>query len=198
MVREGLQGLLERAGLTVLPAADGREAVALAEAQQPDVAVLDLALPLLNGLDAARHIAHASPRTALLVLTTHDEAAYVTEALRAGARGYVLKSQPAEDLVRAIAQVARGLTYLGPGAAGALVQAYLGGANGGPPDALSPREREVLQLLAEGKTTKEIADLLYVSPKTVGTHRARLMGKVHIHDTAGLVRYAVRRGLVQP
>jgi two-component system response regulator NreC len=197
IVREGLRALLERADFEVLGASDGREAVELAEGQRPDIAVLDLAMPLLNGLDAARHIGQVSPQTGLIVLTMHAEAPYVTEALRAGVRGYVLKSQAARDLVQAIEQVARGQTYLSPGVIGPLVQAYLGKTDT-PPDPLTLREREVLQLIAEGKTTKEIADMLGVSAKTAESHRARLMKKLHIHDTAGLVRYAVRRGLVQP
>jgi two-component system response regulator NreC len=197
IVREGLKALLDRAGFEVFSANDGREALELVQDQHPDVAVLDLAMPLLNGLDAARHISQLSPRTGVVVLTMHAEAPYVTEALRAGARGYVLKSQAASDLVQAIEQVARGSTYLSPGVTGFLIQEYLAGIEA-PPDPLTSREREVLQLIAEGKTTKEIADVLVVSASTIESHRARLMKKLHIHDTAGLVRYAVRRGLVQP
>jgi two-component system, NarL family, response regulator NreC len=196
VLRDGLRALLERADFEVLGASDGREAVELAQDQRPDIAVLDLAMPVLNGLDAARHIGQVSPRTGVIILTMHAEAPYVSEALRAGVRGYVLKTQAARDLVQAIEQVARGLTYLSPGVTGPLVEAYLGNAEA-PPDPLTLREREVLQLVAEGKTTKEIADVLGVSAKTIESHRARLMKKLHIHDTAGLVRYAVRRGLVE-
>jgi two-component system response regulator NreC len=197
ILRDGLRALLERAEFEVLGASDGREAVEIAQDQRPDVAVLDLAMPLLNGLDAARHIAQVSPQTGVIILTMHAEAPYVTEALRAGVRGYVLKSQAARDLVQAIEQVARRLTYLSPGVTGPLVQAYLGKTDA-PPDPLTLREREVLQLVAEGKTSKEIAEVLGVSAKTIESHRTRLMRKLHIHDTAGLVRYAIRRGLVEP
>lgn len=198
IVRQGVKALLERAGFEVVAeASNGRDAVRLARDHRPDVAVLDIGMPLLNGLDAVREILDASPRTSPVVLTMHTEDPYVIEALRAGVRGYVLKSQAAADLVRAIEEVTRGSTYLSPGVTGAVVHAYLATA-GVPPDPLTLREREVLQLVAEGKTTKEIAHLLGVSAKTVESHRARVMRKLQVHETASLVRYAVRRGLVQP
>jgi DNA-binding NarL/FixJ family response regulator len=198
LIRQGLRSLLEQHGFTVVgEAADGREATQLAQELEPDVAVLDLAMPLLNGLDAAREITRTSRRTKTILVTVHTADQYVLEALRAGVRGYVLKSQATAELVQAIQEVMRGARYLSPGISEAVVQAYLA-KTGLPSDPLTPREREVLQLIAEGKTTKDIAGLLGVSVKTVESHRMRLMEKLDIRQTAGLVRYAIRRGLIQP
>jgi two-component system response regulator NreC len=171
--------------------------VRLARELKPDVAVLDLGMPLLNGLDAAREIRQSVPIVTTVLLTLHREEQYVLEALKAGVRGYVLKTQAGSDLVDAIAQVMRGAVYLSPGITRVLVDAYLSGT-GHPHDLLTPRERQVLQLVAEGKTTKEIAQTLGLSVKTADSHRTRLMQKLDIHETAGLVRYAIRSGLVQP
>ena len=196
--RQGLRGLLEREGLQVVgEAGDGREAIRRAIALSPDVAALDLSMPLLNGLDAAREIVRVSPRTRAILLTMHSEDPYVMEALRAGIKGYVLKTQAATDLVQAIQEVSRGRVYLSPGVSQAVVDAYLARTEL-PPDPLSPREREVLQLVAEGKTTKQIASVLGLSVKTAESHRTRIMEKLDIHATAGLVRYAIRRGLISP
>lgn len=198
LVREGFRSLLERQGFTVAgEAEDGRAAARLAQELQPDVAILDLTMPLLNGLDATREIAKISRRTKTILLTVHTADQYVLEALHAGVRGYVLKSQATADLVQAIHQVMRGARYLSPGISEAVVQAYMAKTDL-PSDPLTAREREVLQLIGEGKSTKEIAKLLGISVKTVESHRARLMGKLDIHQTAGLVRYAIRRGLIQP
>jgi len=198
IVRQGLRSILEREAYTVLgEAGDGREALRLAQELRPDVAVLDLAMPLLNGLDAAREIARVSPQTKAILLTMHTEDPYVMEALRAGVKGYLLKTQAAQDLVQAIREVSRGAMYLSPGISRTLVEAYLAKSEL-PPDPLTPREREVLQLVAEGKTTKEVAVILGVSVKTAESHRTRIMGKLEIHESASLVRYAIRRGLVQP
>ncbi len=198
IVRQGLKALLEREGFDVAAeASDGLEAVRLARDLQPDVAVLDIAMPLLNGLDAARQVLQASPRTKAIVLTMHAEDHYVLEALRAGVTGYVLKTKAAGDLVQAIREVAGGAIYLSPGVSRAVVQAYRAKSDL-PPDPLTPRERQVLQLIAEGKRTKEIATLLGVSVKTAESHRTRLMEKLNIHETASLVRYALQRGLIQP
>jgi len=198
LVRQGLRSLLEQHGFTIVgEAADGREVTQLAQELEPDVAVLDLAMPLLNGLDAAREITRTSRRTKTILVTVHTADQYVLEALQAGVRGYVLKSQATAELVQAIQEVMRGGRYLSPGISEAVVQAYLAKTDL-PSDPLTPREREVLQLIAEGKTTKDIAGLLGVSVKTVESHRTRLMGKLHIRQTAGLVRYAIRRGLIQP
>jgi len=196
--RQGLKGLLEREGLQIIgEASDGRDAVRRATDLSPDVAVLDLAMPLLNGLDAAKEIVRVSPRTRPILLTMHTEDPYVMDALRAGIKGYVLKTQPSTDLVQAIQEVCRGRIYLSPGISRTVVEAYLAKTEL-PPDPLSPREHEVLQLVAEGKTSKEIARLMGVSVKTAENHRTRIMARLDIHETAGLVRYAIRRGLIQP
>lgn len=197
IVRQGLKALLEREGFDVVAeASDGLETVRLARDLQPDVAVLDIGMPQLNGLDAAREVLQGSPRTKVILLTMHAEDHYVLEALRAGVTGYVLKTKAAGDLAQAIREVAGGAIYLSPGVSRAVVQAYRAKTDL-PPDPLTPRERQVLQLIAEGKRTKEIATLLGVSVKTAESHRTRLMEKLNIHETASLVRYALQRGLIQ-
>ena len=198
IVREGLRGLLEKAGHEVVgEAADGREALKLARVLLPDIAVLDLSMPSLNGLDAAHEMRRISPEIKTILLTMHTEKGYVLQALRAGAKGYVLKTQAAEDLIRAIREVSRGEVYLSPGVAVSVVDAYLQKTDPGA-DPLTPRERQILQLVAEGKSTKEIARILSISFKTAESHRNRMMKKLDIHEVAGLVRYAIRRGLVSP
>ena len=198
IVRQGFRALLEREGLEVVAeAADGHEAVRLAGDLHPDVAVLDFAMPLLNGLDAAREIRRRSPGTRLILLTVHTEDHYVLEAMHAGVHGYVVKTQGAADLVQAIREVRGNALYLSPTISRAVVEASFDKANP-PGDMLSSRERQVLQLVAEGKTTKEIASVLGISIKTADSHRARIMRKLDIHDTAGLVRFAIRRGLIHP
>jgi DNA-binding NarL/FixJ family response regulator len=192
LVRDGLRAVLAReADIQVVgEAVDGRDALHVVETAKPDVAVLDLSMPLLNGLDVARQLVarDRGPRT--ILMTVHDEDRYVLQAVRAGVRGYVLKKQAAADLVRAIREVAGGRVYLSPGVGAAVAEAV---RTGGP----TPGEREVLQLVAEGKTTKEIAAILSVSVKTADAHRTRLMQKLDIHDIAGLTRCAIRLGLVQ-
>jgi two-component system, NarL family, response regulator NreC len=195
--RQGVRALLERENLRVDEAADGHAAIQTAAETYPDVAVLDLAMPILNGLGAAREIVRVSPRTRVILLTMHAEDPYVVRALRAGVRGYVLKTQAAEDLVQAIREVARGAVYLSPGVSQAVVDAYLAKQDL-PPDPLTAREHQVLQLIAEGKTTKEAAAVLGISVKTAESHRMRIMSKLDIHETAGLVRYAIRQGLLPP
>ena len=196
--RQGLRGLLERDGLQVVgEAADGRQAVRLARELGPDVAVLDLGMPLLNGVEAAREILRQLPQTRVILLTMYQEDAYVLEALRAGIRGYVLKAQAAADLVNAIHQVMQGAMYLSPGISATVVNAYVTRSEA-PFDPLTSRERHVLQLVAEGKSTKEIARVLGLSVNTAESHRSRLMRKLDIHETAGLVRYAIRRGVIKP
>jgi len=195
--RQGLRVLLERERFDVVgEAADGREAVQLAERLKPDVVILDFVMPVLNGLDAATQIQRLSPSTRTILLTMYTEDQYVLEALRGGLRGYVVKTQAASDLVRAIREVLHNGVYLSPGISRTLVDAYLSGTTM-PPAALTPRERQVLQLVAEGKTTKEVARVLGLSVKTAETHRTKIMRKLDIHETAGLVRYAIRRGVVQ-
>jgi two-component system response regulator NreC len=198
IVRQGLRTLLEREGFNVVAeAADGREAVRFAQNLRLDVAVLDLTMPSLNGIDAAKEIFRVSPKTRVVVLTMHMEDAYVLQALRAGVNGYVLKTKAAADLVQAINEVSRGMTYLSPAVSRTVVQAALDKTEV-PTDPLTSRERQVLQLIAEGKTTKELAAVLGVTFKTAESHRSRIMEKLDIHETATLVRYAIRQGLIQP
>ena len=198
MFRQGLRVLLEQAGMVVVgEASDGQEALRLAHAHQPDVAVMDIAMPHLNGLETARRLREIMPQTKIVMLTMHSDPPYILEAMHAGALGYVLKTQAAVDLVQAIRDVLQGTVYLSPRAAHTLVQAYLTKSEL-PPDPLTSREREVLQRIAEGQTTKEIAYFLGLSAKTVESHRINLMRKLDIHETATLVRYAIRRGLITP
>ena len=190
--RHGLRMILQQQGLTIVgEASEGRAAVKLCEAERPDVAILDVAMPLLNGVDAAREIGRLCPDTRTVLLTMYAEEPYVLASLRAGVAGYVLKSSAAADLIQAIAAVLRGEIYLSPGVSRTVVQAFLAGSSVDD-EPLSPREREVLQLIAEGKNMKEIGDLLGISSRTAETHRARIMDKLEIHTTAGLVRYALR------
>jgi two-component system response regulator NreC len=198
IVRQGVRALLEQAGMVVIgEASDGQEALRVAHEQHPDVAILDLAMPHLNGLETARRLRAAVPQTRIILLTVHTEDPYVLEALQAGAVGYVFKTQAAVDIVQAIRDVLQGAIYLSPRVARAVVTAYLTRSEL-PPDPLTSREREILQGIAEGQTTKEIAWRLGLSVKTVESHRINLMRKLDIHETATLVRYAIRRGLTPP
>jgi two-component system response regulator NreC len=194
IVRQALRLLLEQEGMEVVgEAGDGAQAVKLAAQCAPDVAVLDRMMPVLGGLEAAREIRKAQPRTGVVLLTSRTDEQGVLEALDAGVRGCVPKSHEARELIAAIAEVARGGTYLGAGLSRAVVNGYVGRAQA-KPEVLTPRERQVLQLIAEGKKTRDIARLLGVSVKTAETHRGHIMEKLEIRDTAGLVRYAIRRG----
>jgi two-component system response regulator NreC len=196
VVREGVKMVLEREKLAVVgEASDGLEAIALAEQLRPDVVVLDLAMPTLNGLSAVDGIKKVSPRSKLILLTMYTDEHHVLQALRAGVKGCVSKAQAPEHLLEAITEVCAGGVYLSPSVSGAVVQAYLS-KNELPRDPLTGRERQVLQLVAEGKTTKEIAVILSVTVKTAESHRSKLMEKLDIHSTAGLVRYAIRHGFV--
>ena len=197
LVREGIKSLLERKGLQVVAeASDGREAIRHAEALAPDIAVMDIGMPTLNGMEAARELARTCPKVKPILLTQHDEPQYVSAALSAGVKGYVLKSQISSDLIHAIQQVLHGHVYLSPGISASVMAAYHSKSEI-PTDPLTSRERQVLQLIAEGKSTKDVAALLGVSVKTAESHRSRLMQKLDIHETASLVRYAVKHGLVQ-
>ena len=169
----------------------------MASKAQLDVAILDISMPHMNGIDAARELKKLLPKVKTILLTKHDEDYYVSDALRAGVRGYVLKSQVVNDLIQAIQEVGRGAVYLSPGISPAVVGAYLSKTDV-PADPLSIRERQVLQLVSEGKSTREVAKQLGVSAKTVESHRTRLMRKLDIHETASLVRYAIRHGVIQP
>jgi DNA-binding NarL/FixJ family response regulator len=198
IVRDGIKILLEREGYHVnAEAANGQDAVRLALERRPDVAVLDITMPVLNGVDAAREILQKLPKTKAILLTVHDENMYVLEGLRAGVKGFVTKTHATEDLVRAIREAMRGKTYLSPEVSQAVVEAYQNKSEMCR-DPLSPRERQVLQLIAEGKTSKEIAALLHISVKTAETHRSRIVDKLGIREIAGLVRYAIRRGMIRP
>jgi len=198
LVRQGLKALLEREGFQVAgEASDGQEVVRLVPRVRPDIVILDISMPILNGIDAARELQKSPQKTKTILLTRHDEDQYVTEALQSGVKGYVLKSQAATDLVHAIQEVYRGGIYLSPSISRAVVEALLSKAALSA-DPLTSRERQVLQLVSEGRSTKEVATLLGISLKTAESHRTRLMQKLDIHETASLVRYAIRRGLVQP
>jgi two-component system response regulator NreC len=198
LVRQGIKSLLEREKFQVMAeASDGQDAVRLTERHHPDITILDVSMPTLNGIDAARELGRSCPKTKAILLTQHDEEQYIREALEARVKGYVLKNQVASDLIHAIQLVSRGEFYLSPGISRALVEAYRSKSER-PEKPLTVRERQVLQLIAEGKSTKDTASLLGISAKTAESHRMRLMRKLNIHETASLVRYAVRRGLVQP
>jgi len=197
IVRQGLRALLERDGIEVAAeAGDGREAARLAREVRPDAAVLDLSMPVLNGIDAAREISRTVPGTRTILLTMHADERYAREALRAGVRGYVLKTKAAADLIQAVREVCAGRVYLSPGVSDAVVDMALRPRQ--ERDPLTARERQVLQLIAEGKTTKEVAAELGMSVKTADCHRTRIMRKLGAHRTADLVRCAIRAGLVQP
>lgn len=197
VVRQGVRIMLEREGFEIIgEAADGIEAVRLAEKTQPDVAIVDLSMPVMNGITAVGQIRKLSPRTKVVLLTMYTDEHHILEALRAGVKACVTKTQAVEHLIAAIKEISAGGVYLSPSVSGAVVQAYLTKSDT-PFDPLTDRERLVLQLVAEGNTTKEIALVLGVAAKTAETHRVKVMEKLDIHSTAGLVRYAIRRGLVQ-
>jgi DNA-binding NarL/FixJ family response regulator len=198
VVREGLKNVLLQEGFEIAAeASDGREAVNLARKLRPDVALIDVSMPLLNGIDAAREIIAACPQTKTILLTMYKEEQYVLEALRVGIKGYVLKTQAAVDLIQAIQATLQGETYLSPVISEGVVKAALA-KHSAALDPLTKREREVLQLIAEGQTNKDISQQLGMSVKTVESHRRNLMVKLNIHETAGLVRYAIKIGLIQP
>ena len=201
LVRAGIRSLLESLPDVEIvgESEDGREAVALVEKHSPDVAVLDIGMPGLNGIEAARRISATSTRTRIVMLSMHTEPTYVRQALEAGASGYLLKSAAASELPLAIRSVMRGETYLTPRISQEVVRGYLRPEEGSAPAplaGLTGRQREILQLVAEGQSTKEIAHRLNVSIKTVETHRQRLMDRLDIHDVPGLVRFAIRAGIV--
>ncbi|MGC8760820.1 MAG: response regulator [Bryobacteraceae bacterium] len=197
MVRQGFRRILEaQADFEIVgEASDGREAIALAEQLRPDIVVMDVAMPGLNGIEATRRIVESSPRTRVLALSMHRDSVYVREILRAGARGYLLKDAFDADLVAAVRAVARGEGYIAPAVADSVLSDYRQHVSD-PLDLLTAREREVLQLIAEGKTNKEIAALLNLSVYTVDAHRGRIMEKLNLHSAGELVRFAVRKGLI--
>lgn len=199
LVRAGLRALLDPLPdiEVVAEAGDGREALALLKSRPADVVILDISMPGMNGLEAAARMADEAPATKVVILTMHSNEEYVLRALRAGVAGFLLKDAGTAELEGAIRSVVRGETYLSPGVSKKVVEGYLGRSeNAHPLDSLTPRQREVLQLIAEGYSTKQIAGLLGVGVKTIETHRTQLMDRLGIHEIAGLVRYAVRVGLV--
>ena len=202
VVRQGLRKVLEERPewQVVAEAGDGRDAVRLAEEFRPDVAVVDVAMPLLNGIEATRQITKRAPQTKVLVLSMYSDEAYVTQMLKAGALGYLLKDSADVDLLQAVQAVSQGKSFFSPAVARLMSDDYARQRGENLVDryeSLSEREREIFQLVAEGKTNKEIAALLFISPSTVETHRARIMEKLDLHSAAEIVLYAVRRGVIR-
>lgn len=200
LVRSGFRALLEELdGVEVIgEVANGREAVAFVASRRPDVVLMDLTMPELNGLDAAMQIGTHYPDVKVLILSMHGDDEYVAQALKAGAAGYLMKDAGLGELEIAVRAAARGETYLSPGVSRSVVENYLRATASGdsPRERLSPRQRQVLQLIAEGSSTKEIAGKLELSTKTVETHRAQIMKRLGVRDVPGLVRHAIRMGLV--
>jgi DNA-binding NarL/FixJ family response regulator len=202
VVRKGLRRILETQPQieVVAEAADGREALRLAENCQPDVAVVDITLPLLNGIELTRQLRRVLPRTRVLILSMHSDPAYVRRALEAGARGYLVKDADDLDLTKAVLALNGGGSYFSPSISHLVLKGFLRGKEEFSVEdelgRLSSREREVLQLVAEGKSSKEIAQVLNLSVSTVETHRKHIMEKLGLHSTAAIVRFAVRKGLV--
>lgn len=200
VVREGITMVLQTdPDLKVVgAAASGEEAIDMVREQHPDVVVMDVAMPGLSGFEATRRITESNPEIKVLALTVHDSEAYVFQMLRAGAVGYVLKRAPSADVIQAVKAAHRGEAVLHPSVAKLLIHDYLSRVERGEADAgpLSEREREILKLIAEGKTNRDIAQMLFLSVKTVQAHRANLMRKLGLHDRVELVKYAIRKGIV--
>jgi DNA-binding NarL/FixJ family response regulator len=200
IVRGGLRALLDRQPdmEVVAEAADGAAALVQALACRPDVAILDVGMPKLTGLQVARELRAQAPEMKVLILSMHDDERYLFEALKAGASGYVLKSEAGDDLVDAVRAVARGESFLTNAAERSLIRAWMADDATGPVEPLTPREQEVLKLIAEAHTNKEIGEILHLSAKTVESHRGNLLRKLGMRDRVELVRYAIRRGLIEP
>ena len=202
VMRRGIRALLERRPdfQVVAEAGDGREAVELTETHAPHVVVADIAMPNLNGIEAARQIAQKSPQTAIVILSMHSDESYVLRALKAGARGYLLKDSPESDLINAILAVHEGKAFFSPAISKMLVEDYMRQLQQrGAEDSyelLTMREREVLQLLAEGKSNKDVAGILNLSIHTVETHRSNILQKLNLHGTPELILYAIRKGVI--
>jgi two-component system response regulator NreC len=199
VLRQGLRCLLQREGFDVVAEAeDGRNAVKLAKTLKPSAVVMDIAMPRLNGIEATKQICREAPNTKVIVMSMHRERQFVLGAFKAGAAGYLLKEAAFDELVLALRSVAKNHTYLSPAVAGVVVRAYVKPQPANKKSLhhnTSSREQEVLQLLVEGKSTKEIAATLYVSVKTIETHRKRIMDKLNIHSVAELTKYAIREGV---
>jgi two-component system response regulator NreC len=202
VVRKGLRLLLEsQDGFEVIAdACDGRETVALAEQHQPDVVVLDVAMPILNGIEAARQISAKLPNTAIVFLSMHSDEGYVLKALKSGARAYLLKDSAEYDLIAAIKAVSEGKAFFSPAISKMLVEDYMRQMREKDVEdsyeLLTTREREILQLLAEGKSNKDVASLLHLSLYTVETHRSNIFQKLNLHSSAELILYAIRKGVI--
>ena len=202
MMREGIRVLLERQrDIQVIgEASDGREAVRLAVQLHPDVVVMDVSMPMLNGIEATRHIRRDCPDVRVLVLTVHESEEYVARLLAAGANGYIVKKAAAEELSNAIRVVFSGEAFLYPTIAKVVIEDYVRRLREGRgfqvTEILTDREREVLQLIAEGYTSREIADILHLSVKTVQNHRSKIMGKLDLHDRGDLIKYAIQQGII--
>ena len=201
LVRAGMRALLGNMPNVdvIAEAVDGHQALIAIKTHSPDIVLMDISMPNLNGLEATAQATRDFPDTRIIVLSAHSSEEYVGQALRAGAAGYLLKDAPTVELELAINSVARGETYLSPAVSKHVISSYVRrvGGEAGSLELLTPRQRETLQLVAEGKSTKEIARILHISVKTIETHRAQLMDRLDIHDVAGLVRYALRIGLVK-
>jgi DNA-binding NarL/FixJ family response regulator len=203
IVRDGLRALLERQPdmEVVAEAADGRECVAMAARHRPDVAIMDVAMPDMNGIEAARRVLAENPKTSVVMLSMHRDESYVLRSLKAGARGYLLKDSPRDDVLAAVRAVAEGRSWLSGKVAGMLREDYARQLESrGLEDSyelLTDREREILQLLAEGRANKEVANLLNISPTTVETHRGHILRKLSLHSTADLILYAVRKQIIR-
>lgn len=202
IVREGLKSMLERVdGITVVgDVSDGRTAVKMAQQVKPDIIVMDISMPDLNGIDAARQIVSSLTKTKVICLSMHQEKKFVGAMLRAGASGYVLKNDVVKELTEAIRKVMSGGVYLSSAIAGCVVSDFVRGRSSRSRGAftdLSDREREVLQLIAEGSSTKEIAEKLYLSEKTIAAHREHIMAKLDVHSVVELTRYALREGITE-
>ena len=202
ILRSGIRSLLEdEPGLSVIgEAEDGRTAVAMACQLKPDVVIMDIAMPLLNGLEATRQIKSQCPGVKVLILSMHDNEEYIRQVLEAGAMGYILKDAAARELISAIQSVYRGEAVLSPAVTRLVIEDYLRWGGARPQeeiDGLSPREREVLQLIAEGYTNKQIAEILSISIKTVQAHRNNLMQKLDLHDRGELIKYAIQKKIIE-
>jgi DNA-binding NarL/FixJ family response regulator len=200
IVRTGLRLLLDRQPdmHVVAEAADGAEAVELALRERPDLCILDVGMPRLTGLQATREIKAQAPDVSVLILSMHRDERYLFEALKAGASGYVLKAEADQDLVEASRSVGRGEAFLTNAAERSLIRDWMSSAEEGPREPLTPREQEVVKLIAEAHTNAQIAEVLHLSEKTVESHRANVLRKLGMRDRVELVRYAIRRGLVEP
>jgi DNA-binding NarL/FixJ family response regulator len=200
IVRSGLRLLLDRQPdmEVVAEAADGAQAVELALRERPELCILDVAMPVLTGLQATREIKSQAPEIAVLVLSMHADERYVFEALKAGASGYVLKAEADQDLVAAARAVGRGEAFLTNAAERSLIRDWMTGDATAPREPLSPREQEVVKLIAEARTNAQIAEILHLAEKTIESHRANVLRKLGMRDRVELVRYAIRRGLVEP